>query len=246
MSIEQPEDLAGMRRAGEVVRDTLAALSAAVRPGVTTLDLDRVAQRVFDRYGARSAPRDHLGFPGTVLISVNDEAVHGIPGRRRLEPGDVVSLDVTPELGGYIADAATTLVVPPASRTARRLVRCARRALDAALAGARHGTPLRELGRIVERSVRRDGFAVVRELGGHGVGRAIHEPPHIWNFAHPLERGRLQAGQVITIEPIVAAGSGEVLEDADGWTVRTRDGALSAHVEHTLLITHGAPTVLTA
>jgi methionyl aminopeptidase len=246
MSIEQPEDLEGMRRAGEVVRDTLATLSTAVQPGVTTLDLDRLAQRIFDRYGARSAPRDSYGFPGTVLISVNDEAVHGIPGRRRLEPGDVVSLDVTPELNGFIADAATTLIVPPASKTARKLVRSARRALEAALATARHGTPLRELGRTVERRVRRDGFEVVRSLAGHGVGRAIHEEPNIWNFAHPLEGGRLHAGQVITIEPIIAAGSGEVVESADGWTVRTRDGSLSAHVEHTLLVTHGAPRVLTA
>jgi methionyl aminopeptidase len=246
MSIEQPEDLEGMRRAGEVVRDTLAALSAAVQPGVTTLDLDRLAQRVFERYGARSAPRDSYGFPGTVLISINDEAVHGIPGSRRLERGDMVSLDVTPELNGYIADAATTLIVPPVTTTAHRLVQSAQRALEAALATVRHGTPLRELGRTIERRVHRDGFEVIRSLAGHGVGRAIHEAPNVWNFAHPFEGGRLHAGQVIAIEPIIAAGSGEIVEGADGWTVRTRDGSLSAHVEHTLLVTHGAPRVLTA
>ena len=179
MSIEQLEELEGLKHAGEVVRETLVTLRAALRSGITTGDLDRLAQTVFDRHGARSAPKLSYGFPGTILISVNDEVIHGVPGSRRLLPGDVVKLDVTPELNGYVADGAITALVPPVSKRSKRLVRTANRALGRTLKIARAGTPLRLLGRAIEREVHRGGFRVVRALGATGSAAPSTNPPHL-------------------------------------------------------------------
>jgi len=246
MSIESADDWNGLRRAGRVAHLTLEALEAQVRPGVTTAELDAVAARVFAAHGARSAPAIHYGFPKTVLISVNDEVVHGIPGPRRIEAGDLVKLDVTVEKDGYVADAARTVIVQSGSDVATRLAACARAAFDAALTVARAGTKVNEIGRAVEAEVRRRGFTVVRGLTGHGVGRAIHEPPSIPNHYDPWQPDVLTDGLVLTIEPIISAGSERVREDADGWTLRTSDGSLSAHHEHTLVVTRDRPIMLTA
>jgi len=197
-------------------------------------------------HGARSAPAMVYGFPRTVLISVNDEIVHGIPSDRRIAAGDIVKLDVTVEKDGYIADAARSVVVAPASGTAHRLAACAEAAFDAGLAVARAGVRVNEIGRAVEREVRRQGFSVVLGLSGHGVGRSIHEEPSVPNQFDPFQRDVLSEGLVLTIEPMISAGSAHAVQDADGWTLRTRDGSLSAHHEHTLVITRGAPIVLTA
>ena len=166
-----------MREAGRITRLTLDALEAHVRAGVTTARLDEVAASVFAEHGARSAPALVYGFPGTVLISINDEVVHGVPGPRRLERGDLVKLDVTVEKDGYVADAARSVVVGPGTKTAHRLVACAASALVAGLKVARAGVRVNEIGRAVNLEVRRHGFSVVRGLTGHGVGRTIHEPP---------------------------------------------------------------------
>jgi methionyl aminopeptidase len=246
VSIQSHDDWRGLRAAADVVRITLDALEALVREGVTTGELDAAAASLFARHGARSAPALVYGFPGTVLISVNDEIVHGIPGRRRMAAGDLVKLDVTVEKEGYIADAARTVVVGAGTDTARRLVACAEAAFAAALPVARAGMRVNEIGRVVEREVRRHGFAVVRGLTGHGVGRAIHEPPTVANEFDPRQTDLLTEGMVLTIEPMVSAGSSRAVADADGWTIRTRDGSWSAHYEHTLVITPGAPIVLTA
>jgi methionyl aminopeptidase len=246
MSIQNETDRKGLQRAGTVVRLTLDALVAAVRPGVTTAELDTVAADVFAAHGARSAPALVYGFPRTVLISVNDEVVHGIPGPRRLERGDVVKLDVTVERGGYMGDAARTVVCGPGKPEAQRLVRCAERAFAAALSVATAGRKVSEIGRAVERVVRADGFAVIRGLAGHGIGRTIHEPPSVPNYFDPWQQDVLTDGMVLTIEPIICAGRDAVTQDADGWTIRTRDGSLAAHHEHTLVITRGRPVLLTA
>ena len=235
-----------MEKVSAVVRRTLEALAAAVRPGVTTADLDAIAREVVVAHGARSAPALVYGFPGTVLISVNDEVVHGIPGPRRLRRGDLVSLDVTIEKDGYIADAARSVVVEEGEAPAARLVACAEAAFDAALDVARAGTPVNEIGRAVEQEVRRWGFAIVRGLTGHGVGRAIHEPPTVANEYNPRQRDILTEGLVLTIEPMISAGSGRTVQSGDGWTIRTRDGSLASHHEHTLVITRDHPVVLTA
>lgn len=246
MSIESEGDWKGLRAAGHVVRLTLDALERHTRMGVTTGELDRVAADIFAAYGARSAPAIVYGFPGTVLISINDEVVHGIPGSRRLERGDVVKLDVTVEKDGYMADAARTVVLPGAPAVARRLQACAVAAFTNALAAARAGNRVRAIGRAVEDEVGRRGFAVIRELGGHGIGRTIHEPPSINNYCDRRQQDVLTEGLVITIEPIVSAGSRRVRTDRDGWTVRTADGALAAHHEHTIVITRDRPVLLTA
>jgi methionyl aminopeptidase len=180
-----------------------------------------------------------------VLISVNEEVVHGVPGRRVLVVGDLVSLDVTIDLGGYVADAARSLVIEPVSSTARRLVDCTKTAFDLALGVARAGTHVSEIGRAVEGEVRRQGFSVVRGLSGHGVGRTIHEPPSVPNEWDAQQTDVLTEGLVIAIEPMVAAGSGRSVEEKDGWTIRTRDRSLAAHYEDTVVITRGRPIVLT-
>jgi methionyl aminopeptidase len=246
MSIETSADWDGLRAVSAVTSRTLALLAAAVEPGISTGDLDRVAARYLAACGARSAPAHEYGFPGTVLISINDEIVHGVPGSRALAPGDLVSLDVTVELDGYVADAARSVVVGRGPDVAMRLARCAERAFTSALHAAKADTPVRDIGRAVEREVRRAGFSVVKGLCGHGVGRAIHEPPQVPNEWSPFLHDRLHEGLVITIEPMIAAGAGRPVLGADGWTLRTADGSLAAHHEDTLVITRDRPIVLTA
>src|SRR6185295_14448967 len=207
------------------------ALERHTRPGITTGELDRVAAALFSAHGARSAPSLVYGFPGTVLISINDEVVHGIPGARRLVPGDVLKLDVTAEKGGYMADAARTVVLGGESGVARRLRLCVREAFTSALSMARAGNLVSEIGRAVETEVARWGFSVIRDLGGHGIGRTIHEAPSVPNYYDPAQRDVLTEGLVVTIEPIITSGAGEAFEDRDGWTLRTRDGSLAAHHE---------------
>jgi methionyl aminopeptidase len=245
MSIESTADWKGLKQVARVARLTLDALAHEVRPGVTTGELDARAARLIGRHGARSAPAVVYGFPGTVLISVNDEIVHGIPGARRIATGDIVKIDVTIEKDGYVADAARSIVVDPASTIAHRLAACARAAFRSALTVARAGVPVNEIGRAVEREVRRQGFSVIKDLSGHGVGRTIHEEPSVPNYYDPFQTDVLTEGLVLTIEPMISAGSVRVVQDSDGWTLRTDDGSLSAHHEHTLVITRGSPLVLT-
>jgi methionyl aminopeptidase len=246
MSIESAWELEALKRVGRVVRLALEEMRKAVRPGITTGELDEVGGRVLRQHGARSAPKLVYGFPRDICISVNDEAVHGIPGSRELQPGDVVKLDVTAEKGGFMADAAVTVVVPPVTEAKRRLVAATRGALSRALDVARAGRAVHEIGRAVEGEVSRNGFAVMRDLAGHGIGRTIHEEPNVPNYYVPRLRQPLTEGLVITIEPIVAERSGRCVEDDDGWTVRTADGSLCAHWEHTLVVTRGKPVLLTA
>jgi methionyl aminopeptidase len=246
VSITGPEELEGMRAAGEVVRRVLEAMKREVRPGVTTGELDEAGARVMREHGAKSAPAMVYGFPGSNCISVNDEAVHGIPGKRALREGDLVKLDVTVEKDGFMADAAITVGVGEVAAERRRLIACAERAFGKAMLVARAGFRVSEIGRVVEREVRRSGFSVIRELGGHGIGRTIHEAPRVPNYPDPEASQILTEGLVITVEPIIAAGSGRAVVAEDGWTVRTADHKPSAHYEHTLVITKGEPMLLTA
>ena len=246
MSIATAADLERLRAVGAVVAETLTTMRAAVRPGVTTAELDAVAAEVFARRGARSGPQLDYSFPGTTCISVNDEAVHGIPGDRALRDGDLVKLDVTAELDGFYADACRTAIAGRRDAGAVRLVRAAEEALERALATARAGVPLNQIGAVVESTVREHGFAVCAELAGHGIGRRIHEPPDVLNYYEPDNDAPLGEGLVMTIEPIICAGDGEVVDGGDGWTVRTADGSPCAHAEDTVVITQGDPLVLTA
>ena len=246
MSIDSEATLEGLKRCGRVVAETLAAMRVAIRVGLTTRELDDVARSVMRKHGARSAPQLTYNFPGWTCISVNDEVVHGVPGARKLQPADVVKIDVTAELGGFVADAAETVLVPPVSPAAAALAACARSAFARGLAAISPGTRLRDVGRVIQREVEGRGFAVVRELSGHGVGRTIHEPPDVLNYFHPLHTGNFEDGMVVALEPIIAASDTRVQEDADGWTIRTRNRALAAHHEHTIVVAHGGALVITA
>jgi methionyl aminopeptidase len=247
MSIESEQDLAGLRAAGKVVAEALAAMRAAVRPGVTTRQLDEVGARIFARHGARSAPQLAYGFPGVNCISVNDEAVHGVPSERPLAEGDLVKLDATAELDGYMADAAVTVPVGAVTEDALRLIAAAERALTRALGVARAGVRLNEIGRAVQSEVERAGFFVLPRLGGHGIGRTIHEPPSVPNHYVASDDTVLTDGLVITIEPIISATTARSIgPGSDGWTIATADRGLSAHVEHTIVVTRRGPVVLTA
>lgn len=246
MSIESYDQLVALKHVGRICHLALAAMARFVRPGVTTLQIADVGARVMRANGARSAPAMVYGFPGEICISVNDEAVHGIPGPREIQPGDLVKLDVTFEKNGYMGDAAITVPVEPASDEARRLARCAERAFGQAMRVAKADARVNEIGRAVEREVRRSGFSVVRALCGHGIGRTIHEAPSVPNYADLTSRERLTPGLVITVEPIIAMGAGQCATAKDGWTERTVDGSLAAHFEHTIVITDKAPILLTA
>jgi methionyl aminopeptidase len=244
VSIDHPEELAALEAAGRVVAEAIREMSRRVRPGVTTRELDNVAARIFAAAGARSGPQLDYDFPGVTCISVDDECVHGIPSDRRLRDGQLVKLDVTAELNGFYADACRTVPVGKVRGPKQRLAAAAqsalRRGLEAAIAGANVGA----IGAAVHAEVTRRGFSVCEELTGHGIGRRIHEEPDVPNveWDGPI----LTNGLVITVEPIIAAGGGEIYMDDDGWTVRTEDGSASAHAEHTIVITEGAPILLTA
>ncbi len=246
MSINSPEQLEKLRVCGIIVAKALRAMAREVRQGVTTAELCEIGSRILTAHGARSSPPMVYGFPGDVCISVNDEVVHGIPGDRVLQPGDLVKLDLTAERNGFHTDSAVSIEVSPGSAKTRELAHCAERAFRQALGVATAGNRTKDIGRAVEREVRRRGFSIIRELTGHGIGRTIHEPPSVPNYADLSAQHKLTEGLVITIEPIIAAGSGEVSLDKDGWTYRTTDGSLSAHYEHTVVITRGRPLLLTA
>jgi methionyl aminopeptidase len=248
MSITSAEQFEKLKACGMIVAKALRAMAAEVRAGVTTAELSAIGAQVLAAHGARSSPPMVYGFPGDVCISVNDEVVHGIPSGRVLRAGDLVKLDLTAEKDGYHTDSAVSIEVEPRNPAgkARELAHCAARAFRQALDAARAGNRTKEIGRAVEREVRRRGFSVVRELGGHGVGRTIHEDPSVPNWSDPMARDILTEGLVITIEPIIAERSGKVWVEDDGWTVKTRDGGLSAHYEHTVVITKTAPLLLTS
>ncbi len=246
MTIESEGDLDGMRAVGKLVALALREMRAAAQPGITTEQLDDMGAAFLRRHGARSAPQLEYGFPGFNCISVNDEVVHGVPGLRVLQRGDVVKIDVTAELDGYIADSAITVLIPPVTTAAHNLAQCARAAFKRALAVAAARVRIAELGRAVETEVEYWGHSVIRDMCGHGVGRALHEEPSVPNFFSPHTAGRLERGLVIALEPIISERPTPVTEDADGWTIRTITGCLAAHYEHTIVIHEGRAEILTA
>jgi methionyl aminopeptidase len=246
MTVNNEDDLAALRRVGRVVALALQAMKEAVRPGVTTAELDAVGAAVLRRHGARSAPQLVYGFPGVNCIGLNDEAVHGVPSDRAIQRGDLVKLDVTAELDGYITDAAITVPVFPVSNEAKKIGAAAEAAFWKAVRVARAGQPINGIGKAIEGEARHRGFRVLVELHSHGVGRTIHEPPSFPQYDDPKYLGNLTEGLVITIEPILSAGSNRTVQGRDGWTLSTADGSISAHYEHTVVVTRGKPIILTA
>lgn len=245
MTIQSATELEGMRAIGRLVAEALRRMEAAVNPGVTTAQLDEVAREYLESKGARSAPQITYGFPGYTCISVNEEIVHGVPSARALREGDMVTLDVTAELKGFMADAARTVALPGASREVHDLIASAKRAYEAGVRAAKPGTRVRAIGRAIEESVKQDGFSVMRELCGHGIGRALHEEPTVPNFDDPAANSHLHEGLVIAVEPLVSMRPAKIYDEADGWTIRTHNRAWSAHHENTIVVMNGDPIVLT-
>jgi methionyl aminopeptidase len=235
-----------MRDAGRVVRTVLDEVAAAAVAGVSTAELDRLAEARTRELGAVPAFKGYLGYPASVCISVNDEVVHGIPSETRiLRDGDLVGLDFGAILGGFHGDAADTVLVGRGSPEAERLVAATRDALAAGVAAARPGGRLGDIGAAVQRSAEASGYSVVREFVGHGIGRKLHEPPQVPNFGEPGTGAWMRPGLVLAIEPMVNAGLPGVRTLDDGWTAVTEDGSLSAHFEHTVAITEAGPEILT-
>jgi methionyl aminopeptidase len=246
VTVADQSDIEALLRVGAAVAKARDVMGASVGPGVNTAELDALGLEVLARCGARSAPRLAYGFPGTTCISVNDELAHGIPSARRvLREGDLVNIDVSAELDGYWADTGASFAVGRVSPRATALLLATRQSLQDGMSQARAGRPIRNIGRAVERRAKRAGFHVVRQLCGHGVGRHIHEAPTIPNTAEGNGNESLWEGLVITIEPFLTTGATTVNEDDDGWTLRTPDGSRGAQFEHTLIITKGAPLVVT-
>ncbi len=244
MSVQNQSDLEALKHIGHVARATLITLKANTQAGIKTIELDHIAKGIFKEHGAKSAPKLIYGFPGTVLISINDEAVHGIPNQRVIKAGDIVKLDVTPELNGYIVDTAITVLIPPVKPHLKRLSECADQTLKKAIDLAKAGCRINKIGHNIEQEVKRQGFNVIPALAGHGVGKSIHEKPEIPNVYDWRLRQRLKEGAVITIEPIITTGKGEVYKSQDGWTVKTKDKSPVAHFEHTLIIQKDAPPLV--
>lgn len=239
------EQIALMRRAGRVVAEMLDSCAAAARPGVTTHDLDLVARAVLERRGARSNFLGYHGYPAVICASPNDVIVHGIPGPYRLEEGDIVSIDCGAIIEGWHGDAARTIAVGEISEEARKLMRVTEESLWAGIEHLRRGSRLTDIGHAIQTVAEGAGFSVVKEYVGHGIGRAMHEEPQVPNYGEPGRGLKLEVGHVLAVEPMVNLGSPETELADDGWTVRTADGLLSAHFEHSIAVTDDGPEVLT-
>ena len=238
------EEIERIRGAARLVARTLRELGRAVRPGVTTAELDRLAESFIRDHGGRPAFKGYRGFPASICPSVNEEVVHGIPGPRVLREGDIVGIDCGVELEGYFGDAALTVEVGDAGGEARRLMQVTRDALAKGIAQARPGNRVGDISSAVQGAVEAQGCSVVRALVGHGIGREMHEEPAVPNFGPPGRGPRLMAGLVLAIEPMVNLGGHEVVTRPDGWTVVTKDGTLSAHFEHTVAVGPDGPEIL--
>ncbi len=240
-------EIAKMRAANQFVADVLSELEAAVAPGVTTGDLDRLAERLVREGGAVPAFKGYRGFPATLCASINEEVVHGIPSAARaLKDGDIISLDVGVKLDGYYGDSAITVPVGTVPESTSRLLKVTSEALDRAIEQVKVGGRLSDIGHAVQQWVESHGYSIVREFVGHGIGEKLHEEPQIPNYGQPGRGPRLAEGMVLAIEPMVAMGRPETKVLGDGWTAVTRDGSLAAHFEHTVAVAAGGPLVLTA
>ncbi|SRR5579884_432856 len=245
IDLKSPAELSAMRRACRVAALALLEVARAVRPGVETRALDRIAEDRIRELGGVPSFLGYRGFPASLCVSVNDEVVHGIPGRRRLREGEIVSLDLGAVIEGFHGDIATTVPVGTVTEELRRLLRVAEGALEQGIRAARPGARLGDVGAAIQRHAERHGYSVVRDFAGHGVGRRLHEEPQVPNFGRPGSGVVLRPGMTLAIEPMVNAGTHEVTVDPDGWTVRTRDHKPSAHFEHTVAVTESGADVLT-
>ncbi len=246
MTIETDEDLKKLRDIGRIVAVTLQEMMSQTEPGMTTSELDQIGKQLLEYYGAKSAPKVTYGFPGYTCISINEEAAHGIPGTRVIQPGDVVNIDVSAEKDGYYSDTGGSFIVPPSDYLKDKLISSTKLALREACRSAKAGNPINVIGKSIQKVAKQKGFRVIKNLCSHGVGRGLHEEPkEIPGYYEPRDTRRLHSGLVITIEPFLSTKSRFVSESADGWTLVGHKENLSAQFEHTMVITKGAPLLLT-
>jgi len=246
IAIKTPQEIEKMRKSGILLRQVHQAVSETVRPGATTMDLERVAEAKIRELGAVPAFKGYNGYPACLCTSVNDEVIHGIPSEKRvLSEGDVVSVDCGLVLNGYYSDAAVTYPVGRLSLEARKLLDVTKASLEQAIQEVHVGQTLGDIGAAVQEMCESEGFGVVREFVGHGIGKSMHEDPQVPNYGRRGKGTKLKAGMVLAIEPMINAGSADVKVLKDGWTAVTVDGSLSAHFEHTVAVTANGPLVLT-
>ena len=243
--VKSERDLAGMRESGRLAAHVRDAVGACVRPGATTQELADYAGELIRAAGAESAFLGYRGYPGQICVSVNECVVHGIPGPRRIELGDIVSIDVGVRYGGYVGDTATTVMVGVVDADTIRLVETGRRALERGIAAATAGNRVSDISHAIEEEARREGFSVVHEFVGHGIGREMHEDPQIPNFGKPGKGALLKSGMTLAIEPMINMGVAAVEVQKDGWTVLTDDRQPSTHFEHTVAVRDGEAEILT-
>jgi methionyl aminopeptidase len=239
------QEIEGMARAGELVAETIALLGEHIQPGITTGELDRIAEEFIREHGGVPTSKGYRGFPAATCISPNAMVVHGIPGAHQVEEGDLISVDVGITLGGLVADSAYTYAVGEIDDEPARLLEVGKQALEAGIEQARAGNRVGDISHAIQEIVEGAGFSVVRSLVGHGVGRSYHEEPQIPNFGDPGRGPLLQTGMTLAIEPMITAGGPDVYLHDDDWSISTTDGSMAAHFEHTVAVTDAAPLVLT-
>lgn len=246
MTIQTMEDLAKLKLIGKIVADTIYLMGKCLEPGITTRELDNIGKNYLENQGACSAPQLMYGFPGTTCISANHEIAHGIPNDIRLQPGDMVNIDVSAEKDGYFADSGYSFIIPPVSQAKLALTKATSSTLSQCLAMVRAGLPLNTIGKTISRVAKQQGYCVIKNLGSHGIGRSLHEVPEfIAPYYDDSDKQVLHKGMVITIEPFLTTGATYASEASDGWTLMVPKGVLAAQYEHTLVITEHAPIVLT-
>ena len=245
ITLKSAREIELMRRAGKITAAARALAGEMVKPGVTTREIDKAVHRFIKSQGAEPSFLNYNGYPASVCISVNDEIIHGIPGNRVLQEGDIVSVDVGAYIGGFHGDCAATYACGTISEEAQRLIEVTRQSFYEGIKFAREGYRVSDIGHAVQEFVERSGFTVVREYVGHGVGRNMHESPEVPNFGAPGHGPKLLRGMTLAVEPMVNAGAAAIRQMPDGWTVKTADGKYAAHYENTLLITAGEPELLT-
>ena len=246
ITLKSPHEIDLMRRSGKITAAARALAGEMVKPGVTTQEINDAVERFIRKQGAVPSFLHYNGYPASACISVNDEIIHGIPGKRVLQEGDIVSVDVGAYIGGFHGDCAATFPCGRISPEARRLIDVTRQSFFEGIRFAREGQRLQDVSAAVQSYVERSGFSVVREYVGHGVGAKMHESPEIPNYGRPGHGPRLLRGMTLAIEPMVNAGAAAITQLSDGWTVKTADGKWAAHYENTILITDGEPEILTA
>ncbi|ANU18828.1 type I methionyl aminopeptidase [Planococcus plakortidis] len=240
------KDIEGLKKAGQMVAEIRETMKAAVKPGITTKELDELGGRLFKEWGGVSAPKSEYDFPGYTCISVNEEVAHGIPGKRVINDGDIVNIDVSGSFGDYFADTGISFVVGEGHEDKEKLCKAAESAFERAMTKVKAGAKLNQIGKAVEREAKDQGLFVIKNLTGHGVGKSLHEAPqHILNYYDAWETTILKEGMVLAVEPFISQKAEHIIESGDGWTFITPDQSLVAQIEHTVLVTKGEPVLLT-